>query len=1577
MMTKFMNKQRGLLAAIMALVMVFAGAAFVAAEVDASGEEASFSGPTGVDSYNGTLEVALQKYAEANIDGDYTIKLLKTIDDKNYIVHQQGSTANYTKNLIIDGDNNTVKANFEIYGHAGHTAEDTVKFYNINFIRDSGDCIYQNSTESEKRYAHNVTIDSCDFELSGQAVSLRFRQCYDITVINCTVTGGHSVMWATGGTNLTISNVKSSGTGSGYSIGTVGGEVKFDTVTIDCEGHGIRAGGSVGKDKESPRNIVIEDCTINAVTPVVIRNATDAVQQNIDVKGNNTMNASNEHGLWLVAGQDEYDGGKTLPQQTGGVTVVVDDPGLSYEGVSGSGNVCYIGTGDNKTQYDSLDNAITEANKTANAVITLIQNATLGKDAELNNDVTLIIQEGVTLTIADGKVLKVGYETPASSGADGGLYVYGNITGGSIEVYGNMYLESADVRSSVIEIDGAFISVTKPKKMTVTGDSTADLGVGYGNTLVLADLNVPAGKYIEAWGTVVIEGTVTVQGNDGFHVYQGGNAQIDGALIIEGTANIDGKAIVNGSVKVYDSEGGASFNVGATGEVDVLGTMDVLKGKAKETTNTLAVTAGGDLNVEGTLTVTGTMSGMVCDMGTVVFNGAASDANTGFTVYDGVTLTIASVTGTLKITDNGIEGDDYYELNGQGLPEKKDGYYISTGNTVEITNVKNVTVSVVLDETSAKDVNNESVRLVTSEMTVTGTITSIDEKTTTVVETVTVNGASADTDKINGKAVQGTAIIGDITLGKQVQLLIGNSATPAASGTVTEDIDVVGTVNVIAEESLIVTNTCVDVTGTILVGEKTADAQMDLTVNGATYYIDNDTESDDKVTYYTTFENALAAVATAYDNEVTVLGKVKVATALEIPADATILFAEKAEMTIDVDGIVTVVVGALFDASKAEKVDVDGMLVIMDKESGLEGDNKLVYQVYTEAGEVATYSGLVLALRNAAEGDVITVVKAGEIEKSVTIPEGVTLVVPNGSTLTIGSEKDDVTLTVAGTLKVEGTVEADVTNKKVEIAVPGTIMEIGSGDIVFVDDTTGDVEIVMDDYVTFNTKIDGRATVVYSNLAYAAENATEGDVTIFGDVSAGDITFTMGEKAGEFVIGFGKTDSTMTVGTMTLVSNGKANIVLATANGAVTGTIAAAAGSVDLNKVSGITIAVSIVTDVDGTTDYMTVDETLAGSMTVATGTVTVDELSVGSTEKNVIVVETGATLVVSDELSIDEMKPSSASVEQYYALIVDGTIVFEENNSLVCTAYNYDDKNDDDKTNDVETLASEILINGTMTVSDCKIAVAGKLFVNGNIEVTESSEDKDALLTVSGAVILGTAPALGANGTMSGDVFIDTGKAFVIAYAGADVSAAEINIDNDVSKVESTEIVINGVPYMTVYTNANTDVTLGYLVTEGYLDIEGYVSGVQWEDPASATTKIGELDSVEGAKTLDTVDEVIVSAGVGLQIYVDGLKAESGMDLQFGTHTVSFAVESGYDGSAATITVNGVQVANGGTFTVDVDADKITIIASGAVPAQSGSTVVVDDADDGMALTDILLIVLVVLIVIMAIIVALRMMRS
>ena len=76
---------------------------------------------------------------------------------------------------------------------------------------------------------------------------------------------------------------------------------------------------------------------------------------------------------------------------------------------------------------------------------------------------------------------------------------------------------------------------------------------------------------------------------------------------------------------------------------------------------------------------------------------------------------------------------------------------------------------------------------------------------------------------------------------------------------------------------------------------------------------------------------------------------------------------------------------------------------------------------------------------------------------------------------------------------------------------------------------------------------------------------------------------------------------------------------------------------------------------------------------------------------------------------------------------------------------------------------------------------------------------------------------------------------------------------------------------------------------------------------------------------------------------------------------------------------VDGKEV-SGLTFTVGGDDLDYTITLQGIekAPAEvGGGDAPVADKDEGMDLTDILLIVLVVLIVIMAIIVALRMMRS
>ena len=125
----------------------------------------------------------------------------------------------------------------------------------------------------------------------------------------------------------------------------------------------------------------------------------------------------------------------------------------------------------------------------------------------------------------------------------------------------------------------------------------------------------------------------------------------------------------------------------------------------------------------------------------------------------------------------------------------------------------------------------------------------------------------------------------------------------------------------------------------------------------------------------------------------------------------------------------------------------------------------------------------------------------------------------------------------------------------------------------------------------------------------------------------------------------------------------------------------------------------------------------------------------------------------------------------------------------------------------------------------------------------------------------------------------------------------------------------------------------------------------------------------------------ITADAGIGT-VAVDG-KVLAKTDNVFiitgltaGSHTIDYILNSGFEGTPM-ITVNGTAI-TGNTFTLS-GTDDLTVEISiygtqPAAPSQGGSTA---SGDDGLGLTDYLLIILVVLIVIMAIIVALRLMRS
>ena len=196
---------------------------------------------------------------------------------------------------------------------------------------------------------------------------------------------------------------------------------------------------------------------------------------------------------------------------------------------------------------------------------------------------------------------------------------------------------------------------------------------------------------------------------------------------------------------------------------------------------------------------------------------------------------------------------------------------------------------------------------------------------------------------------------------------------------------------------------------------------------------------------------------------------------------------------------------------------------------------------------------------------------------------------------------------------------------------------------------------------------------------------------------------------------------------------------------------------------------------------------------------------------------------------------------------------------------------------------------------------------------------------------------------------------------------------------------------YSTVYVDgAATDVTLDGAIPAGDIDLTGYGTVDGWyETQENADSKTSDI----GTQKVGTYSEVYANApvankfgtmseGSGITLYVDGKTIENwyvgatyGYYLTVGTHTVSWDIESGYSGENATAYFNGQSVTNGGTIEVTADMGEFTLSVSGATPA-SGN-VSGGSSDDGMGLTDYLLIILVVLIVIMAIMVAMRLMRS
>ena len=758
------------------------------------------------------------------------------------------------------------------------------------------------------------------------------------------------------------------------------------------------------------------------------------------------------------------------------------------------------------------------------------------------------------------------------------------------------------------------------------------------------------------------------------------------------------------------------------------------------------------------------------------------------------------------------------------------------------------------------------------------------------------------------------AITGELTLGKNVVLIVTD-----------KKVSVTGKLVATEQGSEIANSGEITVTGLIQTVKK-----IDSGINAAMYESKIGTTT---VYNYTTLKAAIDSGA----KDITVTGIVYVTESVTVPAGVTIK--NNGEIAVGSADDTEVVLTVADTASiKYGKVTVDGTLYFENKK-----DNKtaeIVSDVSVIGDKDARYTNLFTALNNANAGETVTVDKAVvDLKKSITIKEGVTLDVPNSKALKVYA---GVTITVNGTLKTaekietatftktDGTVAqvtfdlaADKLNGKAAIIVNGVFM---SG-VEFSYNGAAPAYMIPGAYYSLT---DDAGAYNYVTTLENASKTAAASVTVYGKVSAGDVVFTGTDSEPKAVTVAAKAE--LTVSSITLDKT----TFTVDATGKFTGDVKAGDAAVSVKLVNGMVVSV----DKDG---LFTVEGATAADKTssfkVSAGSVYIDTASMNVT------VSAGATLV------------SAAA----------GTV-----------------------------LEKDLTIEGTVTVANEQtITVNGNVIVKGALSVADATDSKIAgTFNAKENLYIGVAVS-DVYKRVSGDVASVSGKISVAraAFVKADAAVSEATIDsfkvNGVLK--STTYVVEGKDWITVYDCTNDNSTKVSDVNQAPVkDAKFEGKWLNTDGKSANDSKIGtsKCDKVTAEITYEIYTISITTCAGVESIAIDGnlIPGFTGyydeVKVKAGSHTVTYSLANGYSGEAKLSLVKADKTTasvNGQSFTVSGDEGTVTLQLTGVV--KSGyvdqTPVVPEEKDDGMSLTDILLIVLVVLIVIMAIIVAMRLMRS
>ena len=1156
-------------------------------------------------------------------------------------------------------------------------------------------------------------------------------------------------------------------------------------------------------------------------------------------------------------------------------------------------------------------------------------------------------------------------------------------------------LEISNVYTSIIEgtivIEGADIDNEKPAGTFLVKDS-AVLQVD-GTLTIAGALDVSSTKplVVSSAANVAIESTGTVKGS--FEIEKDAMLAVEGA-VVDGTTKFD----VKGTLTLNSAVPSTGFSV----TIDDGAVVDV---------QNVVLKNGAEICIK--------------DLGTVVYDekdknvktpsakqnefdikGTAISTSTEAEGWSyGVQASGLKVTTSMKSTKITADGDDkgcyshVYTMSVSGTASVS-SYGVYTGDAETVPTVSSYNVDLTLSGATGAKISDALVLGVGIDAFFEGTV-SVEgavtlNYTSTVVETTTVVQKSTlkfgESANISVKAVVDASV--------SAGLLTNNATSVKISG-----------------DGAIVTKDAIATAG----------------VSAAKYTVSERSATGATVNTYwfVTIDAALAKTADGTTRNVEVYGTQNVTVSAEVPAGATLVLKNGAVLNIgaeakNTDVVLTVVSGASVKDEGAV-VNVNGTLYAQkktdvaktlrepsDTSKGIVSD---VVSFEMKNGKEVTggwakWTNLTVSLNEAQSGDRVVLNKDVVIPASIAVKEGVVL----------DAEKHVIYIPYGVVLTVDGTVDLTDAGSKLAIASKNGTNAAGA--------------VVLNGYIAYSSEgadeivkavkgDDGKWTVVtgedvkfvvagayyavdrvnyVSTVANAAEiiSTVDGQKVELKAVAEADENTTEKDSlefSGVSFSGKSATDSATVIVSCPVKADGVAisNAKIEIAGGIV----------VDIS-VSGADGSVIVKGKTSATTTTGT-DSQPAYAFTIATAVH-------GEDEKNVLAVigaiqdhKDSKGKDVSTQISFDgTVYITGVSTFTVDKISVIGTLVVEANVAIGATTTGGESASETPNSTDV-SVSGALNVENSATVT--LTANAKTMEISGTLAVVKGSFNAESTT----AIVTGTVDAKAEGASAAFDVlYIGVeksilGKAYVAPVSGQPIGADASVVGNvsvssyalaapgatvpeafaeEDSEYDCTVFSADDAVYLYGYAKKNaSDVAQIHQVVYSKADarFDGwYVS----EGKLATTEKIGSVASVTAKITYEIYKITITTDGGIAYVTVDGVLMKNTRTNTFeienlvaGSHTIGISAASGYDVSNVVLkNTDGTAV---GSMTVSVsgtttDYEYQLIGSTVAVdPTPEPTPIIIKDEDDGMSLTDILLIVLVVLIVIMAAIVALRMMRS